>query len=63
MNDYNWVFGLLYGFLADIYSKKATLIFSAILLPISAILIYASNNLFVLFIGAMLGIRNKFNIK
>lgn len=48
-------FGLLFGFLADTYSKKITLFLSAIILPVSAVIIFASNNLFLLFIAAMLG--------
>ncbi|MGC9000695.1 MAG: MFS transporter [Caldisericum sp.] len=49
------IFGLLFGFLADIYSKKITLLMAAVLLPLSAILIFSSNNLFLLFVAAMLG--------
>jgi len=48
-------FGLLFGYLADIFNKKFTLLLAAILLPLSSMIIYSSNNLFLLFLGAMLG--------
>ncbi|MEM3832447.1 MAG: MFS transporter [Thermoprotei archaeon] len=49
------VLGILFGFIADIYDRKQTLIIVALLLPLSSLLIYISNNLFVLFLAAMLG--------
>ncbi|MGB9728908.1 MAG: MFS transporter [Thermoprotei archaeon] len=49
------IFGILFGFMADIYGRKQTLIIVALLLPLSSFLIYVSNNLFILFLAAMLG--------
>lgn len=49
------IFGILFGFMADLYGRKQTLIIVALLLPLSSFLVYLSNNIFVLFLAAMLG--------
>ncbi len=49
------LFGLLFGFMADIHGRKNILIIVALLLPVSSILIYLSKSLSVIFIGAILG--------
>ncbi len=49
------VLGLAFGFLADLWGRKQTLIAAGALLPLSCLLVYVSGALPVLFIAAMLG--------
>ncbi len=49
------IFGLVFGFMTDIYGRKETLLIVSLMLPLSSLLIYLSNNLIVIFIAAMIG--------
>lgn len=49
------IFGLLFGFMTDVYGRKETLIIVSLMLPLSSLLVYISNNLIILFIAAMIG--------
>lgn len=48
-------FGLTFGFLADIWGQKKTLVAVGLFLPLSALLVFASGRLWVLFIACMVG--------
>lgn len=48
-------FALLFGFLTDLWGRKGTLLLAGVLLPVGAVLVFASARLPMLFIGAMLG--------
>ncbi|MGH9450033.1 MAG: MFS transporter [Terriglobia bacterium] len=47
--------GLFFGFLADVWGQKKTLIAVGLTLPLSSALIFASGHLLMLFIACMLG--------
>jgi MFS family permease len=49
------VFGLLFGFLADLWGRKGTLILVGIMLPASALLVFLSGHLAMLFAASALG--------
>ncbi len=49
------VLGLLFGFLADTWGRKRTLVIVGILLPVSSALVYLSQHLAVLFLAGILG--------
>lgn len=49
------IFGLLFGFMTDVYGRKETLFIVSLMLPLSSLLVYLSNNLIILFIAAMIG--------
>ena len=46
---------LLFGYLADVWGRKGTLVLTGILLPLGAVLAFWSGHLAVLFAAAMLG--------
>jgi MFS family permease len=48
-------FALLFGYLADVWSRKWTLLFAGIALPTGALLAFSSGRLAVLFAAAILG--------
>ncbi len=49
------VFGLLFGFLADIWGREKTLWVVGLLIPLSAGLVYFSSHLAILFVASILG--------
>jgi Major Facilitator Superfamily len=49
------IFALLFGYLADVWGRKGTLLLAGILLPLGAVLAFWSGHLAVLFAAAMLG--------
>lgn len=49
------VLALLFGYLADVWDRKGTLLLAGILLPLGAILAFWSGHIAVLFAAAMLG--------
>lgn len=49
------VLALLFGYLADTWSRKGTLILAGVLLPAGAVLAFASGHLAILFAAAILG--------
>ncbi len=49
------VFALLFGYLADVWGRKSTLLVAGILLPAGALLAFWSGRLAVIFAAAMLG--------
>lgn len=49
------LFGLLFGTLADLWGRKPSLLVASFFLPVSAILVYLSGSLWVIFPAAMLG--------
>jgi len=48
-------FALLFGYLADVWSRKWTLLLAGLLLPLGAVLAFSSGHLAILFAAAMLG--------
>jgi len=48
-------FALLFGYLADVYGRKGTLVIAGILLPLGALLAFWSAHILFLFAAAMLG--------
>lgn len=49
------IFALLLGYLADVWSRKWTLLLAGLLLPVGAVLAFLSGHLAVLFAAAMFG--------
>ena len=49
------VLALLFGYLADTWSRKGTLVLAGVLLPAGAVLAFASGHLAILFAAAILG--------
>lgn len=49
------IFALLFGYLADVWGRKGTLLLAGILLPVGAILAFWAQHVAVLFAAAMLG--------
>ncbi|MCL5733738.1 MAG: MFS transporter [Patescibacteria group bacterium] len=49
------VLGLMIGYIADAGSRKKSLLLASLILPISALMVYYSNNIFILFIAAAIG--------
>ncbi|HUY14573.1 MAG TPA: MFS transporter [Terriglobia bacterium] len=48
-------FGLLFGFLADIWGQKKTLVVVALMLPASSMLVFISGHIWVLFLATAIG--------